>query len=393
MNGIHSITIPQLNVNDDTVTFVEWSVPHGTVVDTQTPVSVVETSKAANELCAEHSGVLYHLVTPVRKVKVGEEIGVVGPSLPEIEIFLSERAAAQAVRQQAVVQAPAITSKARRLMDEYGVTEADMADAGILGAIKEKDVLAYLGAKDAYRKNISSHPISSSLPPGIQALVDDQGPLPDHEAAVADVLTASCQSLLLTTAELEVDCSSINAVLARARDEGRMLTFQHCIIACAGRALKKFPRLKSVYHGRSVYCYHDCAIGFVVKSLAGDLYTPVIRSCDEAGLADIARQSHALTMKINRGAVQQEDLTGGCFTVSHIASPVLRSFRALPNRFQSAVLAVAGERSILRLINGICAEVPVCTLTLSYDHALCDGMYAAEFLHALVSELKTLTYE
>jgi pyruvate/2-oxoglutarate dehydrogenase complex dihydrolipoamide acyltransferase (E2) component len=65
-------------------------------------------------------------------------------------------------------------------------------------------------------------------------------------------------------------------------------------------------------------------------------------------------------------------------------------FVALPNRYQSAILAISGERPVAAIIDGNLAERPTATLTLSYDHQLCDGMYAADFLDTLVSEMENM---
>ncbi|MGE5313296.1 MAG: 2-oxo acid dehydrogenase subunit E2 [Acidobacteriota bacterium] len=390
MNGIHAIVVPQLNVNDDTVRFVEWAVPHGTSVGIETPVSVVETSKAAAEVCAESSGVLYHLVAPGKKVHVGDELGLIGPSMDEIERFLADRTRSEPppMSREEGGQ-PEVTVRARLLMEASGISELEMRARGVRGAIKEKDVRAYLSAREA-NGAARERPV---LPESIRLRVDELGPLSEHEAAVADVLSVSRQSLLLTSASRDIRLSSINAFIRRSQESGCMLTLLHCIIGAASRALKKFPRLRSIYYSRSVYCYRSCDIGFVVRSLDGRLFTPVVREADTLPVEEIARRSTALAMKANRGSLREEDSAGGCFTISHIAEPPLLSFQALPNQYQSAILAVAGERASVELLDGKCREIRLCTLTLSYDHTLCDGMYAADFLHTLDDELNRLSHE
>ena len=41
-----------------------------------------------------------------------------------------------------------------------------------------------------------------------------------------------------------------------------------------------------------------------------------------------------------------------------------------------------------RIVQGSRSAVPMVTLTLNYDHALCDGVYAASFLAAIVKDLE-----
>jgi 2-oxoglutarate dehydrogenase E2 component (dihydrolipoamide succinyltransferase) len=229
-----------------------------------------------------------------------------------------------------------------------------------------------------------------ALPEHMRPLVDDDGPLSEHERAVAGMLAERTNRLELTSADIELDLSPINAWLAVARQEGQMLTLLHLAIAAAGRALVQFPRLRSIHAGRTIYRYKDCSVGFIVKSVKGDLFAPVIQSSDLKSVQEIARQVQGLTMKINRGTIGHENLRGACFSISHIASPVLHSFKALPGVGQSAMCTIAGERTRLALINGRCVEVPVCTVSLIYDQVLCDGMYVAEFLAAFVSAFNKL---
>jgi pyruvate/2-oxoglutarate dehydrogenase complex dihydrolipoamide acyltransferase (E2) component len=60
---------------------------------------------------------------------------------------------------------------------------------------------------------------------------------------------------------------------------------------------------------------------------------------------------------------------------------------ALPSFGQSAILGVSAERQHLELVDGTVRAQAVVTLTLAYDHTLCDGVYAAEFLADVVSDL------
>ena len=89
-----------------------------------------------------------------------------------------------------------------------------------------------------------------------------------------------------------------------------------------------------------------------------------------------------------RGTVKAEELEGACFTISHV--PVGRTTRvaALPSFGQSAVLGVSAERQSIELVDGAVVERPLVTFTLSYDHSLCDGVYAATFLDELTSDLE-----
>ena len=58
-------------------------------------------------------------------------------------------------------------------------------------------------------------------------------------------------------------------------------------------------------------------------------------------------------------------------------------------RRATAALAVGSPRSTVVLdADGVPAEARVATFVLTYDHAVCDGYYAGEFLTALKGSLE-----
>jgi pyruvate/2-oxoglutarate dehydrogenase complex dihydrolipoamide acyltransferase (E2) component len=141
------------------------------------------------------------------------------------------------------------------------------------------------------------------------------------------------------------------------------------------------------YEG-ALYRYRAVDIAFVARTPDGRLYTPVVRSADRANLEGIAKVCQAEMLRVMRGAVTVEELEGACFTISHV--PVGRTTRvmALPSFGQSAILGVSAERPAIDLVDGAAVERPLVTLTLSYDHSLCDGVYAAGFLAELTTDLE-----
>ncbi len=383
MAEIHDIVMPQLNVNDETAVLLEWLVEQGTDVTAGQAICEIETSKSTAELEAEHEGVLFQTAEASATVKVGERIGLIGPDLAAIEAQLAgEEKEARKAETKKARGAPRATPSARALAAEHGVGLEEVAALGVRGSIKESDVRRYLEHKGS-----GAEP---ALPAGLLELVEDEGPLSRHERSVADNLRRSVDSLLLTSLDREVDLTRINAGLARARANKTMVSILHLAIAGLGRALPGYPRLRSFVEGGHVYAYRSVNVALVVRTPDGKLFTPVVREVDKLDLAATGKACLESTLAVNRGQLKPADLEGACFTVSHIASSSVTRFVALPNRYQSAILAISGERTTVALVDGSLAERPVATLTLSYDHQLCDGMYAADFLDSLVSEMENM---
>jgi pyruvate dehydrogenase E2 component (dihydrolipoamide acetyltransferase) len=390
MSQVFPITIPQLNVNDEQVLLVNWLVQQGDSVDPGDAICEVETSKAATELEAEHAGIIFQNATPRSMVRIGEPIGFIGPSLDMIEAYLSNATGAEArsSRRDAQQASPQATARAQALAVQHGIALEHVAAMGVLGTIKEADVKRYLTAQRAASESALETRARPGLPAAILDHVMHEGELSRHELSVVHTLEQSLQNLLLATIDAECDLTSIKAGIQQAQEHGTMLSLSHVVIGALGRTLPHYPRLISFRHHQQVYRYRELDVAFVARALDGRLYTPVVRGVDKLDVVQIAQACQSLAMRVNRGRVKPEDLEGPCFTVSHVSPRTVTRFVALPNRFQSAILAIAGERTVLSLRDGQVCQVPTTTLVLSYDHALCDATYASEFFKRLMEEME-----
>ena len=81
------------------------------------------------------------------------------------------------------------------------------------------------------------------------------------------------------------------------------------------------------------------------------------------------------------------------FTVSNLGGSGIESFAAVINPPESAILAVGKVMPVVAAVQGMIAIQNRVNLTLSVDHRVASGKYAAEFLAAVVRELETFSRE
>ena len=364
MEQVTPLVVPQVNVNDDTVLLVRWSVAQYARVSAGDVVCEVETSKASAEVTVDRSGVLVQSAAAPLRVGIGETIGVIGPSREAAEAYLTAAAAAP------IESAVNATARARALAALHGVSLDAVARGGVRGTIKESDVQKFVG------------------PPGLTKYVELEGAIPPFEAAVAENLRRSTAHLILASVDAYCRLGSAHALIQQSLAAGRMVSLLHLVLGAAARVLPRFPRLMSVAYDGRVYRYRRVDVAFVARTADGRLYTPVIRSADRLDLEGIAKACQAETLRVMRGAVKAEELEGACFTISHVPVSGTTRVLALPSFGQSAILGVSAERPSVEIVDGAVVARPIATLTLSYDHTLGDGVYAATFLAELVGELE-----
>lgn len=372
MAAVTPLVVPQVNVNDETVRLAGWSVPDGATVAAGDVVCDVETTKAASEITAEVSGVLVHSASVDDQVAVGAVIGAIGPTREAAAAFLAERATV--VRP---VTGSGATPKAAALASSHGVSLDEVRAAGVQGTIKETDVRRFIDAS------------AKELPAGLAKYFVREGAVPAFDAAIAANLRRSTQGLILTSVDMDCQLNAAQAVIKEALASGRMVSLLSLVIAAAGRALPAFPRLTSFVWEGSLYRHAAMDIAFVARAADGRLFTPVLRAVDRLSLADIAKASQAAALRAMRGTAKAEDFDGAAFTISQVPVPGTTRVVALPSFGQSAILGVSAERTSVGWVDGAAVAQPMVTFTLSYDHALCDGVYAANFLAALVKDLES----
>lgn len=373
------LVVPQVNVNDDSVVLVRWAVEPDAVVTTGDHVCDVETTKAVSEVVAHASGVLLQHAVAGSRVNVGDTLGVIAATREEAAAYLADRAVASGRASGGVTATP----KARALAEQLGVSLDAIAAAGVVGAIKESDVRRF------HAQPAVTPATAAVLPAALAPFLEEAGRISEFDATVASSLRRSTSSLILTSVDMECRLTEAHRLMRDAAASGRMISVLHLIIAAAARALPQFERLAMLAHGGMLYRYRAADVAFVVRANDGRLFTPVIRGADALPVDAIATQAQALTMSILRNRIRAEELQGAAFTISQVSVPGTTRVVALPSFGQSAILGVSAERTTVVMDGaGGVQAVPTVTLTLNYDHALCDGMYAAGFLAEVVKHLE-----
>jgi pyruvate/2-oxoglutarate dehydrogenase complex dihydrolipoamide acyltransferase (E2) component len=362
---------PRLNANDDRVTLTRWLVAdHATVVAGE-PVAEIETEKATAELPAEIGGTLLQAVAAGAAVAVGAPLAYVGATLAAAEKMRRNAAAPQPASPPAGIGA---TAKARALAAARGV---DLAAVQARGAtILERDVARHFAAQAAEQAG----PAAEMADDPRLVLVGAASP---HQLRVGRDLRAAARAGIFTTLAYRLDLRGPERAIAAEHARGRAVSLLVLLLVALGRTLPQFPALVSLLAGDRVYRYRDVDIAFAARSPAGELFAPVVRRVDRLGVDAIARECARLAKQAMRGKLDAGDLGGACFTVSLIATPNVEAFVALPPPLQTAILALGGTRQEIALTAAGPAARPVATATVTYDHALCDGILVAEFCAAL----------
>jgi pyruvate dehydrogenase E2 component (dihydrolipoamide acetyltransferase) len=159
--------------------------------------------------------------------------------------------------------------------------------------------------------------------------------------------------------------------------------------ACA-LALREHPRANGSYRDGHLELHSRINVGVAVAAHDA-LIVPTVFDAEEKSLGEISRETRALAERVRSGEITPPELGGGTFTVSNLGMYGVRSFTAIINPPQAAILSVGSleQRAVVR--DGGLSVGHTMALTLACDHRILYGADAALFLARIRELLQTPT--
>lgn len=154
-----------------------------------------------------------------------------------------------------------------------------------------------------------------------------------------------------------------------------------CTAWAVTRALADFPHLNSSWEDGSIRVFDHVNLGVAVDLNHEGLVVPVIHAAHELTLTDLHHRITDLTTRAHAGKLRIADMTGGTFTLSSLGRSGTLFTIPVINQPQSAILSMDTITPRPVVTDNTRIEIArVAVLTLSFDHRVFDGAYAAAFL-------------
>jgi pyruvate dehydrogenase E2 component (dihydrolipoamide acetyltransferase) len=197
-------------------------------------------------------------------------------------------------------------------------------------------------------------------------------------------MVESATTIPVFTVSADIDVSLIGAWRRGAREEGADVpSLNDFVVKAAAGALREFPRFNAAYVDGKVECYSRINVGVAV-ALEDALLVPVVFDADQKSLTEIAVDTRRLADAARRRALGPDDMHHGTFTVSNLGMIGVRSFTAIIDPPQVAILAVgSARRAPVEDDAERLAFRDLMTVTLSCDHRVVYGADGARFLSRL----------
>jgi pyruvate dehydrogenase E2 component (dihydrolipoamide acetyltransferase) len=192
--------------------------------------------------------------------------------------------------------------------------------------------------------------------------------------------------VLNTEVDME-EAVELRKQLKAAAGDAPAPSFNDFVVKAAALALTEFPRANAAYRDGKFELYSRVNVGVAVAGQDA-LIVPTILDADRKSLGQIARESRTVAERARAGAITPPELAAGTFTVSNLGMFGIKSFTAVINPPQAAILAVGSLDQVPVVRDGEVVVRSVMTLTLSCDHRILYGADAAQFLSRIRERLE-----
>jgi pyruvate dehydrogenase E2 component (dihydrolipoamide acetyltransferase) len=294
--------------------------------------------------------------------------------------------APQTTPAQPVHATPSTRSYAR----QQGVALEAVTGSGPKGRILHEDIDRHLSmakAPDTSSVKLEVRPLA--IPAAGQ---QRRTPLKGLRRAIADTMVRSVSVIPHATSGFRCNAEAFVALRQRLQEHfGCRISFTAMLIKAMVPALKKYPYFNaSIDDTTSEIVEHgDINIGFATHTGEG-LMVPVIKHADQRSLAEISSEIDRLAALARERKIPLADLKGGTITLSNVGSHGKHDLvgRPIINHPEAAIIAMTRIKPQPAVENGLVVVQQTLDMVTSYDHRLIDGVYAAEFMEAVIAVIE-----
>ena len=122
------------------------------------------------------------------------------------------------------------------------------------------------------------------------------------------------------------------------------------------------------------------------------LIVPNIKNTNKKSIIDISNGIFELASLAKDRKLKVDQLKGATFTISSLSGIGGKFFTPIINPPEVGIIGLSKTFDSLKLDNGAVVERKILPISLSYDHRVINGAYAAKFITALSKKLEDIEF-
>jgi len=405
------INLPKMGQTMEEGTVVNCLVKVGDEVNKGDVIFEIETDKATLEMESPISGfVKYVLVQSNQTLPVGAPLMVLGEKDERVPMSFVEALTGgvglgagtlltPAAQMPTTILPPAVepepvkpagkimvSPRAKKMAEELGVDLTTVRGTGPAGKITEADIRSAAEAKPARvaqppsagKATVPGRPQTSTT--AAEAKLGATVPLNRLQRITAERMLKSKREIPCFYLTVRVDMTDLVTARTKMNEAGGVkIAFNDYIMKAVATGLEKFPMMTGQLAGDSIKLADAIHVGLAI-SVPDGLVAPLVKDVNKKDLRQIGRDSQALIERARSDKLDLSDLEGGCITVSNLGAFGIESFIPIVVPGQCSILGIGRITDTCVPDNGNILVRKLMNMTLSVDHKVTNGAYAAQFL-------------
>ena len=187
--------------------------------------------------------------------------------------------------------------------------------------------------------------------------------------------------------------TSVNAepmIARRAAAASDKIAWDAFFVSAIGKTLKKFERMCFRFEGDHLAAGGTDAVGVAVDN-EGELYVIAVTDPAVKTPERISGEIRSAVEQLRAGDQEVRKLRPANMTVTNLGAANVETFTAIINPPEAAILAVGKVSPRAVVENGKIVVQNRVSITLSVDHRVVNGKYAADFLGGLMIAVNVST--
>jgi pyruvate dehydrogenase E2 component (dihydrolipoamide acetyltransferase) len=388
------VRLPQLGQTMEEGTVVNCLVNVGDEVKKGDVIFEIETDKATLEMESPAEGFVKYVLAKVDEtLPVGAPVLVLGAEDEDVpQSFVDSLTGAApapaevAPAAKAPAAEPAKTSpepakpagrimaspRAKKLAADLGVDLATITGTGPAGKITEQDV----------QKAASAKPAAPSAPAAPAGEVKPGQTIPVNrlQRITAEKMLKSKQEIPCFYLTVKADVTDLVELRTKLNETGDVkLSYNDFLLKAVATGLEKYPIMTGQLAGEEIRLAETIGIGLAI-SVPDGLVAPIVKEVNKKDVRQIALDSQALIERARGNKLAPTDVEGGCITVSNLGAFGIDNFIPIVVPGQCSILGLGQISDTCVPDNGNIMVRKLMNMTLSVDHKVANGAYAAKFL-------------
>ncbi|MDA7563002.1 2-oxo acid dehydrogenase subunit E2 [Gammaproteobacteria bacterium] len=402
------LNIPDLGEAED-VEVIEICVKPGDIVSKEDPIIVLESDKAAMEIPTSIGGKVFEI-----KVSIGDKVSAGSPFLeieddaeepsidaqkPAIDSVMTPKISQTPNKleesiEQLMVAVPPQDSRdrgsfyagpaVRKLAREFGIQLSLVEPSGPKNRIQKEDLHAFVKARLSGASNSTFTFTQPNIDYSKWGSVKEQ-PLSKFQKSSLTNLHTSWINIPHVTQHDECDLSELLDLRSQLNIKHELKISPLAFIAkVTAEVLADFPMfISSLDQGlEKIVIKNYVNMGIAVDTPEG-LIVPNIKNVQEKSILNIAEEIAMLASAAKTRKLKISDLKGASFTISSLGAIGGKFFTPIINPPEVGILGLSKTFPKVVSLNKSFESREFLPLSLSYDHRVINGVYAAQFITQL----------